>query len=154
MSKIYILEAAIAVHSVIIGFGYGALSSDHIESLKVLMIAFAFHQFFEGVSLGAAVAETSIDKLAWLKFSIVFATTFPVGCVIGILASSSSTSGEIVAGLADATASGVLVHTALVEMVAKDFDNEKLDHRPEVKILMYLSLIAGFSVMAVIAIWS
>lgn len=43
--KAYILEAAIAVHSIIIGFDYGSLNSDEdLTNLKILFIAFVFHQ--------------------------------------------------------------------------------------------------------------
>ena len=43
--KAYILEVAIATHSIIIGFDYGVLDSqDDVSSLKILFIAFIFHQ--------------------------------------------------------------------------------------------------------------
>lgn len=43
--KAYILEVAIATHSIIIGFDYGALHSvDDLTDLKILYVAFVFHQ--------------------------------------------------------------------------------------------------------------
>jgi hypothetical protein len=41
--KAYILEAAMAVHSIIIGFDFGT-SEDSVVTLKVLYVAYVFHQ--------------------------------------------------------------------------------------------------------------
>jgi hypothetical protein len=41
--KAYILEAAMAVHSIIIGFDFGS-SDDDLLTLKILYLAFLFHQ--------------------------------------------------------------------------------------------------------------
>ncbi len=44
MTKAYILEAAIASHTIIIGFDFGSLENSNLSQIKVLMVAFAFHQ--------------------------------------------------------------------------------------------------------------
>ena len=50
--KAYILEVAIATHSIIIGFDYGVLDSkEDLSDLKILFIAFVFHQVCRNVSL-------------------------------------------------------------------------------------------------------
>jgi hypothetical protein len=50
--KAYVLEAAMAVHSVIMGISLGSMTSDELGSIKILMVAYSIHQFLEGVSLG------------------------------------------------------------------------------------------------------
>lgn len=50
--KAYVLEGAIAVHSIIMGVSLGSMQEDELDNIKILMIAYAFHQFLEGISLG------------------------------------------------------------------------------------------------------
>jgi hypothetical protein len=50
--KAYVLEGAIAVHSVIMGVSLGSMQGDELANIKILMIAYAVHQLLEGVSLG------------------------------------------------------------------------------------------------------
>ena len=50
--KAYVLEGAIAVHSIIMGISLGSMQNDELSNIKILMIAYAVHQFLEGISLG------------------------------------------------------------------------------------------------------
>lgn len=50
--KAYVLEGAIAVHSIIMGISLGSMQKDELANIKILMIAYAVHQFLEGISLG------------------------------------------------------------------------------------------------------
>ena len=50
--KAYVLEGAIAVHSIIMGISLGSMQNDELTNIKILMIAYAVHQFLEGISLG------------------------------------------------------------------------------------------------------
>ncbi|KAJ6312074.1 hypothetical protein OIU77_013762 [Salix suchowensis] len=56
-----VLELGIVVHSVIIGISLGASSSP--ETIKPLMAALCFHQFFEGMGLGGCI--TLFVRLGW-----------------------------------------------------------------------------------------
>ena len=48
--KAIVLESSVAIHSIIIGFDLGNLGSEaDVSTIRVLMIALAFHQFFEGI---------------------------------------------------------------------------------------------------------
>ena len=50
--KIGIFECSVALHSIIIGFDLGSLGAEDISTITSLMIALAFHQYFEGFALG------------------------------------------------------------------------------------------------------
>jgi zinc transporter ZupT len=50
--KLIIFEFSVALHSVIIGFNLGILTTADLPEIKILMVALGFHQFFEGFSLG------------------------------------------------------------------------------------------------------
>lgn len=52
---IKVLELGIVVHSVIIGISLGA--SESPETIKPLLAALSFHQFFEGMGLGGCISQ-------------------------------------------------------------------------------------------------
>ena len=56
-----VLELGIVVHSVIIGISLGASQSS--ETIKPLMAALSFHQFFEGMGLGGCIVQVYIKFL-------------------------------------------------------------------------------------------
>ena len=53
-----VLELGIVVHSVIIGISLGAAQS--IDTIKPLLVALSFHQFFEGLGLGGCISQVYI----------------------------------------------------------------------------------------------
>ncbi|CAL5358023.1 unnamed protein product [Camellia sinensis] len=50
-----VLELGIVVHSVIIGISLG--TSEDVKTIKALVAALTFHQFFEGMGLGGCIAQ-------------------------------------------------------------------------------------------------
>lgn len=50
-----VLEIGIVVHSVIIGISLGA--SQSAKTIKPLVAALTFHQFFEGLGLGGCISQ-------------------------------------------------------------------------------------------------
>ena len=59
---------------------------DEVSTLRALVIAMTFHQFFEGVGLGAVMSSLRL-KLGTVKvvvFALVFATTLSLGICIGL----------------------------------------------------------------------
>lgn len=91
----YSLEIGIMVHSVIIGLcsfldswsycNIGVSLGVASEEFVSLLIALCFHQFFEGLGLGAMIARVNFKYcgLAYLN-GLAFALTTPVGVAIGI----------------------------------------------------------------------
>jgi hypothetical protein len=65
----------ILVHSVIIGLSLGASKSS--KTIKPLVAALSFHQFFEGVGLGGCISQVTIcmiksqflDVYQWVSYS-------------------------------------------------------------------------------------
>ena len=182
--KALILESAIGVHSIIIGFGYGMLSHNSLPSIRILGAALIFHQFFEGVSLGMAVMDASVSRRVASRFALVFAFTFPLGSVIGLLIGSTAAKYDDVSasrdgtshsrntfqevqGVANALAAGTLIYTALVDMIPDEFSASHShgggrdyysSGRGSNSTLqlggMYVALCAGFGCMAMMAIWA
>lgn len=154
--KAYVLEGAIAVHSVIMGISLGALEDDDISEIRVLMVAYGIHQTLEGISLGCAIsaADLSTGKVAGLLG--FFSGTLPVGILIGILIASSteSRSGEIIAGFANGIASGILIYVSMVEMMADEFSNKVVVNDYALKAKIILAIVIGIGVMSLLAVWA
>lgn len=126
--KALIMEGAVAVHSVIIGFGFGVLTKSDSGAIRILTVAFAIHQFFEGISLGTVASESGLSKFSQLKFALTFGLTFPIGAIIGLIirsyeSNTESESAVLTQGFANAIAAGILLHTALSEMIPEDFSH-------------------------------
>lgn len=49
------------VHSVIIGVSLGA--SESVDTIKPLLAALSFHQFFEGMGLGGCISQVIIFNI-------------------------------------------------------------------------------------------
>ncbi|XVE99009.1 hypothetical protein REPUB_Repub03eG0159400 [Reevesia pubescens] len=56
-----VLEVGIVVHSVVIGISLGA--SESPDTIKPLLAALSFHQFFEGMGLGGCISQVSLCKI-------------------------------------------------------------------------------------------
>ena len=149
-SKVYMLESAIAIHSVIIGFGFGSIDQNETKKIEILTLAFCFHQFFEGIGLATAVAKSTLKIQDVIGFGLVFSLSYPVGALIGVSTVESSSS-VLFQGFADAFASGILIQAALVEMINEDFSQRQLNSQPMLKLAMFICLLLGFGCMGVLA---
>lgn len=58
MRHLQVLELGILVHSVIIGVSLGA--SQRSSTIRPLLSALSFHQFFEGIGLGGCIVQVII----------------------------------------------------------------------------------------------
>ena len=151
--KAFIMEGSIAVHSIIIGIDLGALGSEDTSTIKALMIAFAFHQFFEGVSLGTTIATTDLSHWVCLAFGILFSFTLPFGVIIG-MSTAQSDNGDVVKAVANCLACGSLIYTALIEMIAEDFADPYLNDKPLLKLKMFIAVFLGCVFMSLLAEWA
>ncbi|KAK9491428.1 Zinc/iron permease [Lipomyces doorenjongii] len=119
-----LLELSILFHSVFIGM---ALSVEVDDAFIVLLIAIAFHQTFEGLALGSRISSLSWSDGSvkpWLM-ALAYGCTTPIGQAIGLATHSlydpDSETGLLVVGIMNAISSGLLIYTALVDLLAEDF---------------------------------
>ena len=137
----------------------GMMGPEETVTLRALVIAMTFHQFFEGIGLGAVFSSLRF-KLGTVKiaiFSFLFATTMSVGICIGIAVASWQVSYDedthhLVTGCCEAIAAGTLVYVSLVEMLAEEFSNSELESRHTQKLGMVVSFGLGVLVMALLAL--
>ncbi|GMN60642.1 hypothetical protein TIFTF001_029733 [Ficus carica] len=151
-----VLELGIVVHSVIIGISLGA--SQTPETIKPLMAALSFHQFFEGMGLGGCIVQAKFKIRSRVVMAAFFSLTTPVGVGIGIGITSvyneNSPTSLIVEGVLNAAAAGILIYMALVDLLAADFMNPRLQTNLRLQFGAHFSLLLGAASMSVLAKWA
>lgn len=123
ITGVAILEFGVLFHSAILGLTLATTASDEF---RVLLIVIVFHQMFEGLGLGARLAELPL-KQSWIPYagaSCYFLIT-PIFIAIGLgvrkTYNSESTAALIVSGVLNSLSGGILLYTGLVELLAHDF---------------------------------
>ncbi|CAF1021425.1 unnamed protein product [Didymodactylos carnosus] len=155
----YLLEIGIAMHSVLIGIALGTTSG---SSFVALFIALVFHQFFEGVALGAQIAKLEQKSIIPAVIMVVFfALTTAVGIAIGVgihqgTYNPKSVASLLVNGIFDSISAGILIYVALVNLITAEFSNSQTFYalRIRLKVLYYASLYLGASCMAIVGRWA
>ncbi|KAL4421184.1 hypothetical protein ABPG77_010059 [Micractinium sp. CCAP 211/92] len=78
---VYMADAGIMFHSVIIGLTLGVTSG---TSFITLLIAIILHQLFEGLAIGSAAVDAGLGALRCAALGVAYSVTTPVGIAIGI----------------------------------------------------------------------
>ncbi|KAF9615111.1 hypothetical protein IFM89_021682 [Coptis chinensis] len=151
-----ILELGIVSHSVIIGLSLGVSHSPC--TIRPLIAALSFHQFFEGFALGGCISQAQFRTLPTVLMACFFAITTPLGIGIGTAVSSlynhDSPRALVVEGMLDSISAGILVYMALVDLIAADFLSKRMSCNVRLQILSYLALFLGAGLMSSLAIWA
>ncbi|KAK9818908.1 hypothetical protein WJX81_004195 [Elliptochloris bilobata] len=149
-----VLEAGIAIHSVLIGVTIGVASN--LGVVRSLLAAITFHQFFEGIALGACFMEAAISRWSYVVMGAIFALSTPLGVAIGLgVQATYSDHSPIslgVQGVFDSVSAGILIYMALVDLIAVDFVEAKRPLRA--KVVGYAALFFGAFCMGLLAIWA
>lgn len=90
--------------------------------------------------------------------ALFFSLTTPVGVAIGIgitnVYDDSSPTALVVQGLLNSVAAGILIYMALVDLLAQDFMNPKVQTNTRLFVGANVTLLLGAGVMALLAIWA
>ncbi|CAA0815480.1 Zinc transporter 1 [Striga hermonthica] len=151
-----VLEVGIVVHSVIIGISLGA--SQSLDTIKPLLAALSFHQFFEGMGLGGCISQAKFESVTRTIMMVFFSLTTPVGIGVGIGISSvyeeNSTKALIVEGIFNSASAGILIYMALVDLLAADFMNPRMQSNVRLQLGSHISLLLGAGCMSFLAKWA
>ncbi|MQL70260.1 hypothetical protein Taro_002550 [Colocasia esculenta] len=151
-----VLELGIVVHSVIVGMSVG--TSSHPSTIRPLIGALCFHQFFEGIGLGGCIVQAKFNVKATFIMALFFSLTTPLGIALGIGITSrydeNSTTALTVEGLLDSASAGILIYMALVDLLAADFTNPRVQNNGRLQLVAYVALLLGAGFMSVIAKWA
>ncbi|KAA8515520.1 hypothetical protein F0562_018869 [Nyssa sinensis] len=147
---------SIVVHSVIIGISLGASESPKI--IMPLIAALTFHQFFEGIGLGGCICQAKFKSGAVTIMALFFSLTTPVGIIIGIgitnVYKDNSPTALIVEGIFNAASAGILIYMALVDLLAADFMNPRMQSNGRLQMGANVSLLLGVAFMSLLAKWA
>ncbi|KAH6782986.1 zinc transporter [Perilla frutescens var. hirtella] len=151
-----VLELGIVSHSVIIGLSLGVSHSPC--TIRPLIGALSFHQFFEGFALGGCISQAKLRSLQSTLMACFFALTTPIGIGIGIGISSfynaSSPRALVVEGILDSISAGILVYMALVDLIAADFLSKRMSCNTRLQFVSYFLLFLGAALMSLLALWA
>ncbi|KAK9768720.1 hypothetical protein K7432_000403 [Basidiobolus ranarum] len=154
----FLLEFGIALHSILIGISVGVSSG---AEFVPLLIAVVFHQFFEGLALGARIGElTYTNRVVPYLSALFYALITPIGAAIGIgihqTYNNNSPTSLLVTGIFDSISAGILIYMAFVNLIAVEFQNSpKFMKEPlSIKVCYYIALWMGAGVMALIGRWA
>ncbi|KAJ6840393.1 zinc transporter 4, chloroplastic-like [Iris pallida] len=151
-----ILELGIVSHSVIIGLSLGVSHSPC--TIRPLIAALSFHQFFEGFALGGCISQARFKNLSATLMAFFFAITTPMGIAVGIGISSAYNANSpralVVEGILDSISAGILIYMALVDLIAADFLSSRMSCNVRLQVASYMALLLGALSMSTLAIWA
>lgn len=157
--RVYIAEASILIHSLMIGIDLGVQYEQEYTSL---LVAIVFHQFFEGFGLGQMVQNARFEKLKVVLMASFFALTTPIGIAIGIgihknfNEDTESNGARLTIGILNSLCGGILLYLGLVNLLTSWFtENKDLLIAPvEFGMFGLTGILLGFACMAIIGIWA
>lgn len=164
-----VMEAGILFHSVLIGLTLVVApdsSGNTSGYYNTLLAVIVFHQFFEGLALGARIAllpNRSLHFGKWSKMlmALAFALITPLGMAIGIGVlnefNGNDQSTILTIGVLDALSAGVLLWVGVVDMWGRDWavTGGEMVNAGFVKVVVgLLSLIVGMVLMSVLGKWA
>ncbi|KAK3224537.1 hypothetical protein Dsin_011562 [Dipteronia sinensis] len=151
-----VLELGIVSHSIIIGISLGVSHSPC--TIRPLIAALSFHQFFEGFALGGCISQAQFKTRSATIMACFFAITTPLGIGIGTAIASvynpNSSGALIVEGILDSISAGILVYMALVDLIAADFLSKRMSCNFRLQVVSYFMLFLGAGLMSLLAIWA
>ncbi|EFJ10861.1 hypothetical protein SELMODRAFT_127216 [Selaginella moellendorffii] len=151
-----VLELGIITHSVVIGIGMGVLKSPC--TIRPLIAALCFHQFFEGMALGGCICLGDFTIKTQAIMAFFFSFTTPAGMAIGLGIASTYNEFDhkalLIQGFFNSTSSGILVYMALVDLIATDFLSKEFFTSIPRQVVGYSSLLLGAILMSIIGIWA
>lgn len=124
LTSVFILEFGILFHSVFIGLTL-AVSGEEFTTLYIVLV---FHQTFEGLGLGSRLATIpwpESKRLTPYFLGIAYGLSTPISIAVGLgVRQTYPPEGRttlIVNGIFDSISAGILIYTALVELMAHEF---------------------------------
>lgn len=159
LTSIFILEFGIIFHSVFIGLTL-AVSGAEFTTLYIVLV---FHQTFEGLGLGSRLA-----MIPWPKskrhtpyfLGLAFGISTPIAIAIGLgVRQSYPPAGRttlIVNGVFDSISAGILIYTALVELMAHEFMFSSSMRKAPIRDVLaaFFLLCLGAALMALLGKWA
>ena len=102
--------------------------------------------------------QAKFKSLSTVIMALFFSLTTPLGIVIGIGISrvyiENSSTALIVEGVFNSASAGILIYMALVDLLAADFMNPRMQSNLRLQLGANISLLLGAGCMSVLAKWA
>ena len=157
--SVLVMEAGVLFHSILIGITLVVAGDSFYRTLLVVIV---FHQFFEGLALGARIAMLPGGIFPGKAImATAFALITPVGMAIGLGVLHSFNGNEkstlVALGTLDALSAGILVWVGVVDMWARDWvieGGEMTEAGMGRVAIGGIALIAGLVLMSLLGKWA
>ncbi|RHZ71399.1 hypothetical protein CDV55_108145 [Aspergillus turcosus] len=159
LTSVFILEFGIIFHSIFIGLTL-AVSGEEFITLYIVLV---FHQTFEGLGLGSRLATTpwpASKRFTPYILGLAYGLSTPIAIAIGLgVRNSYPPAGYttlIVNGVFDSISAGILIYTALVELMAHEFMFSPSMRRAPIRTVLaaFGLLCLGAALMALLGKWA
>jgi zinc transporter 1/2/3 len=143
-----VLFLVLSIHSVIAGVSLGLESA--LTSSLALLLAIVAHKGSAAFALGVSLCQTGLRSAEARRIVVLFSCMTPLGVLIGTLVQQVVGSGTATATEAvfDATAAGTFLYIAVADILEEVFAEAE-----DLWAKLILGL-AGFGLMALVAIWA
>lgn len=143
----YLLALVLSIHSVITGIALGLES--HMIGATAILVAVLAHKTTAAMALGISFNRERIDERLGRNLLRMFYVMTPIGIILGTWWSGllQGRSGIITEAVFDALAAGTFLYIAVVNILVEELKGPHLGW-------LFLPTVLGFSIMAVIAVWS
>lgn len=159
LTAVFILEFGVIFHSIFVGLTL-AVAGDEFITLYIVLV---FHQTFEGLGLGARLAEVPWPRSKrWTPYllGLGYGISTPIAIAVGLGVRTTFAPGSqttlIVNGVFDSISAGILIYTGLVELMAHEFMfSPYMQKGPVSRTLNAFGLmVLGAGLMALLGFWA
>jgi zinc transporter 1/2/3 len=138
----------LSIHSIIAGFALGI--EDRSLQAVIILIAVLAHKGTASFALGISLLRGKVEKKKFISTISFFSFMTPLGIILGYLFSIllSGTAEQRFEAIFDSLAAGTFLYIAILDIL-----NEEFSERSRL-FAKYAFLLAGFGIMALVAIWT
>ncbi len=137
----------LSIHSLFAGAALGL--STHLSVVLVLLAAIIAHKWAASFALATQIAKSDLAKRTGIILFCVFTIMTPLGIYLGNLISSTLDHYALIEPIFNAIAAGTFLYLGTLHGLARSFMIEKCCNLKN-----FTYVIAGFTIMAIVAIWT
>lgn len=143
----YVLALVLSIHSVITGIALGLETA--MVGAAAILLAILAHKTTAAMALAVSMDRAGVADSRRRRLLGIFYLSTPSGIVAGALGAHflASQHSGVLEGTFDALAAGTFLYIAIVDILSEEFRHPPLAG-------LYIAVITGFALMALVAIWT